>query len=38
MYHVEGMQVVHTQANMNENFPQEIVSKLFSLLFCDGLI
>ena len=36
MDHVPGVQVVHAQANMDEDFPEKVVSERFAILFLDG--
>lgn len=37
MDEVQGVQVMNSQANMNENFPKEVVSKRLALLLLDSL-
>ena len=37
MDEVQGVQVMNSQANMNEYFPKEVVSKRLALLLLDSL-
>ena len=37
MDEVQGVQVMNSQANMNEDFPKEVVSKRLALLLLDSL-
>ena len=37
MDEVQGVQVMNSQANMNEHFPKEVVSKRLALLLLDSL-
>ena len=37
MDEVQGVQVMNSQANMNENFPKEVVCKRLALLLLDSL-